>query len=67
LLRTRTGSFGSSVPKRSSWRTSTEDGLTKLTWADSLGLDKWLDEYTLDEVWEMGRLGRAGVKIVTDR
>jgi predicted ATPase len=34
-----------------------EDGLTKFTWADSLGLDKWLDEYTLDEVWAIGRLG----------
>jgi predicted ATPase len=35
----------------------TEEGLTKLTWADSLVLEKWLDEYTLDQVWEMGRLG----------
>jgi len=35
----------------------TEDGLTKLTWADSLDLEKWLDEYTLDQVWAMGRLG----------
>ncbi len=34
-----------------------EDGLTKLTWADSLDLEKWLDEYTLDEVWAIGRLG----------
>jgi predicted ATPase len=35
----------------------TEDGLTELTWADSLDLEKWLDEYTLDEVWSIGRLG----------
>jgi predicted ATPase len=35
----------------------TEEGLTTLTWADSLNLDKWLDEYTLDQVWAMGRLG----------
>jgi predicted ATPase len=35
----------------------TEDGLTTLTWADSLDLEKWLDEYTLDEVWAIGRLG----------
>lgn len=34
-----------------------EDGLTKLTWADSLDLDRWLTEYTLDQVWAMGRLG----------
>ncbi|SPF42940.1 putative ATPase [Candidatus Sulfopaludibacter sp. SbA4] len=35
----------------------TDDGLAKLTWADQLDLDRWLDEYTLDEVWRMGRLG----------
>lgn len=35
----------------------TEEGLAKLTWADSLDLEKWLDEYTLDEVWGIGRLG----------
>ena len=34
-----------------------DNGLTKLSWADSLDLEKWLDEYTLDQVWEMGRLG----------
>jgi len=34
-----------------------EDGLAKLTWADSLDLDRWLTEYTLDQVWSMGRLG----------
>jgi predicted ATPase len=34
-----------------------EDGLTSLKWADSLNLDKWLDEYTLDQVGSMGRLG----------
>ncbi len=34
-----------------------EDGLTKMTWADQLDLDRWLDEYTLDEVWRMGRMG----------
>jgi predicted ATPase len=35
----------------------TAEGLTILTWADSLDVDKWLDEYTLDQVWAMGRLG----------
>lgn len=34
-----------------------DDGLAKCTWADSLDLDKWLAEYTLDEVWRMGRMG----------
>jgi len=35
----------------------TDDGRATLTWADKLDLEKWLDEYTLDEVWRMGRLG----------
>jgi predicted ATPase len=34
-----------------------EDGLAKMTWADSLDLDQWLADYTLDEVWRMGRMG----------
>lgn len=34
-----------------------ENGETHFTWADSLDLDEWLTEYTLDEVWRMGRMG----------
>jgi predicted ATPase len=34
-----------------------EDGNASLTWADQLDLDQWLQEYTLDEVWRMGRMG----------
>ncbi len=34
-----------------------EDGTASTTWADALDLDAWLDEYTLDEVWRMGRMG----------
>ena len=34
-----------------------EDGMAQLTWADKLDLDKWLAEYSLDEVWSMGRMG----------
>ena len=34
-----------------------EDGLTTATWADQLDLDKWMADYTLDEVWRMGRMG----------
>ena len=34
-----------------------EDGNAQATWADTLNLDDWLDEYTLDEVWRMGRMG----------
>jgi len=34
-----------------------EDGMTKATWADQLDLDSWLSEYTLDEVWRLGRMG----------
>jgi predicted ATPase len=37
--------------------TDVEDGTAKLTWADSLDLEQWLAEYTLDEVWQMGRMG----------
>ena len=36
---------------------STDDGMAQFTWADKLDLDEWLDEYTLDEVWRMGRMG----------
>jgi predicted ATPase len=34
-----------------------EAGLASTTWADSMDVEKWLDEYTLDEVWRMGQLG----------
>ena len=34
-----------------------ESGRTSATWADSLDLDRWLADYTLDEVWRMGRMG----------
>ncbi len=34
-----------------------EAGYTTATWADSLDLDHWLEEYSLDEVWRMGRMG----------
>lgn len=33
------------------------DGVTKLAWADSLDLEQWLAEYSLDEIWQMGRIG----------
>ena len=36
---------------------SAADGMAQLTWADQLDLDEWLTEYTLDEVWRMGRMG----------
>jgi len=34
-----------------------EDGLTTLTWADSLDLEKWLEEYSLDQLWAMNLMG----------
>jgi predicted ATPase len=34
-----------------------DDGTAKATWADQLDLDQWLQEYTLDEVWRLGRMG----------
>jgi hypothetical protein len=36
---------------------STEEGMTAVTWADDLDLAKWLEEYTLDELWRNGRIG----------
>lgn len=32
-------------------------GCASATWADSMDLDRWLAEYSLDEVWRMGRMG----------
>ena len=34
-----------------------DEGVASLTWADQLDLDAWMDDYTLDEVWRMGRMG----------
>jgi len=36
---------------------TTEEGNASMTWADSLDLEKWIAEYSLDELWRMGRLG----------
>jgi len=35
----------------------TDDGVTNAVWADTFDLEKWLEEYCLDEVWRMGRMG----------
>jgi predicted ATPase len=34
-----------------------EDGEATMTWADSLNLDQWLEDYTLDQLWAMNVLG----------
>jgi predicted ATPase len=34
-----------------------EDGVTTASRAEDLDLDAWLKEYTLDQVWEHGRMG----------
>lgn len=34
-----------------------ERGFATAAWADTFDLDEWLKEYTLDEVWSMGRMG----------
>jgi predicted ATPase len=34
-----------------------ENGFATPKWADSLDLEEWLKEYSLDEVWRMGRMG----------
>ncbi len=36
---------------------SDENGMSTLTWADSLDLDEWLKDYSLDELWRNGRIG----------
>jgi predicted ATPase len=34
-----------------------EDGTATAAWADTFDLEAWLRDYTLDEVWRMGRIG----------
>lgn len=34
-----------------------EDGYASATWADTMDLEEWLEDYGLDEVWRMGRIG----------
>jgi len=34
-----------------------EDGEATRTWADSLNLDKWLEDYTLDQLWATNVVG----------
>ena len=34
-----------------------EDGYGSATWADTMNLEEWLKDYSLDEVWSMGRMG----------
>jgi predicted ATPase len=34
-----------------------DEGAAEVTRADELDLEKWLEDYTLDEVWRMGRIG----------
>lgn len=34
-----------------------EEGTTTMTWADTLDLEKWLEDYTLDQLWAMNILG----------
>ncbi|MEH2116508.1 AAA family ATPase [Nostoc sp.] len=34
-----------------------EDGLTTMTWGDSLDLEKWLEDYSLDQIWAMNLMG----------
>jgi predicted ATPase len=34
-----------------------DDGAVCATWADSLNLKDWLEDYSLDEVWRLGRMG----------
>lgn len=37
--------------------TINDDGSTSFEWGDEFQLDDWLHEYSLDQLWQMGRLG----------
>lgn len=34
-----------------------KEGYSTAQWADSMDIEKWLKEYSFDEVWRMGRIG----------
>lgn len=34
-----------------------DDGYATTQWADEMDIDRWLVDYSLDDVWRMGRLG----------
>lgn len=34
-----------------------EEGEAKMTWGDTLNLEKWLEDYSLDQLWAMNILG----------
>ncbi|MEG3882125.1 AAA family ATPase [Microcoleus sp. herbarium7] len=34
-----------------------EEGEAKMRWGDTLNLDKWLEDYSLDQLWEMNVMG----------
>lgn len=34
-----------------------EEGVARMTWADTLDLDKWLEDYSLDQIWAMNLMG----------
>jgi hypothetical protein len=34
-----------------------EEGWAKATWGDELDLEKWLSDYSLDQLWGMGEMG----------
>lgn len=34
-----------------------DDGASRFEWGDSFELDAWLQEYSLDQLWQMGRMG----------
>jgi predicted ATPase len=34
-----------------------EDGLATLSWADSIDLEHWLEDYSLDQLWAMNIIG----------
>ncbi|MEK7353720.1 MAG: AAA family ATPase [Chloroflexota bacterium] len=44
-------------PKEVSVMDIDDNGFSTIIWADSLDIERWLSEYSLDEVWRLGRMG----------
>lgn len=34
-----------------------DDGYSSVRWADGMDLEAWLEDYSLDQVWQLGRMG----------
>lgn len=37
-----------------------DDGSASFRWGDTFELNAWLEDYSLDQLWQMGRMGGRG-------